>query len=87
MIQTTVHLQCFCGVVQKTTKNLMVWSSGDTQKLESHLMLTLVLLNKDAKPTSNFQPIRLLDLDFCYKFTFLMANSADPDQLASSEAN
>ena len=33
--------------------------------------------------TSNFQPIRLLDLDCCYKFTYLMANSADPDQLAS----
>ena len=38
-------------------------------------------------PTSNFQPIRLLDLVCCYKFTYLMANSADPDQLASSEAN
>ena len=38
-------------------------------------------------PTSNFQPIRLLDQDCCYKFAYLMANSADPDQLASSEAN
>ena len=38
-------------------------------------------------PTSNFQPIRLLDPDHCYKFTYLMANSADPDQLASEEAN
>ena len=35
-------------------------------------------------PTSNFQPIRLLDRDCCYKFTYLMANSADLDQLASS---
>ena len=33
-------------------------------------------------PTSNFQPVRLLDLDRCYKFTYLMANSADSDQLA-----
>ena len=33
-------------------------------------------------PTSNFQPIRLLDLDCCYKFIYLMANSVDPDQLA-----
>ena len=47
--------------------------------------LTLVLLNKDATPTSNFQPIRLLDPDFCNKFTYLMTNSADPDQLASSQ--
>ena len=47
--------------------------------------LTLVLLNKDATTTSNFQPVRLLDPDCCYTFTFLMANSADPDQLA--EAN
>ena len=38
-------------------------------------------------PTSNFQPIRLLDADCYYKFTYLTANSADPDQLASSEAN
>ena len=37
-------------------------------------------------PTSNFQPIRLLELD-CSKFTYLMTNSADPDQLASSEAS
>ena len=38
-------------------------------------------------PISNFQPIRLLDLDSSYKFWYLMANGADPDQLASSEAN
>ena len=36
-------------------------------------------------PISYFQPIRLLDPDCRYKFTYLMANSADPDQLASSE--
>ena len=34
-------------------------------------------------PTSNFQPIRLLDPDCCCTFTYLMANSADPDQLAT----
>ena len=34
-------------------------------------------------PTSNFQPVRLLDPNCCYKFTYLMANGADPDQLAS----
>ena len=38
-------------------------------------------------PFSNFQPIKLLDPDCCYKFTYSVANSADPDQLASSEAN
>ena len=31
-------------------------------------------------PTSTFQPIRLLDPDYGYKVTCLMANSADPDQ-------
>ena len=36
-------------------------------------------------PTSNFQPVRLLDLDYCYKFTYSVANSADPDQLASED--
>ena len=36
-------------------------------------------------PTSHFQPIRLLDPDCSYKFTQLMANSVNPDQLASSE--
>ena len=38
-------------------------------------------------PTSNFQPISLLDADCCYKLTYSVANSADSDQLASSEAN
>ena len=52
-----------------------------------NINLTPVMLNKLAMPTSNFQPIRLLYPDCCYKFTYLMANSADPDQLASSEAN
>ena len=36
---------------------------------------------------TNAMPIRLLDPGSWYKFTFLMTNSADPDQLASSEAN
>ena len=36
-------------------------------------------------PTSNFQPVRLLDPDCCYKFTYLMANSADPDQLGPTD--
>ena len=35
-------------------------------------------------PTSNFQPIRLLDPNCCNKFIYLVANSADPDQLASN---
>ena len=35
---------------------------------------------------SNFQPIRLPDPGW-YNFTYLIANSADPDQLAFSEAN
>ena len=50
--------------------------------------LTLVLLNKlRATLPFNSQPIRSLDPDCCYKFTYFMANSADPDLLASSEAN
>ena len=59
-----------------------------TSTVNNHIYsLTIVLLNKlDATPTSNFRPIRLLELDCCYKFTYLMANSAEPDQLASSEA-
>ena len=40
-------------------------------------------MNLDATPTSNFQPVKLNDPDCYYKFTYLMANSADPDQLAS----
>ena len=38
-------------------------------------------------PTSNFLRIRFLDLGCWYKLIYLMANSADRDQLASSEAN
>ena len=34
-------------------------------------------------PTSNCQPIRLLDPDSWYKFTYLMTNSVETDQLAS----
>ena len=34
-------------------------------------------------PTFNFQPIRLFDPDYCYKFTYLIVNSADPDQFRS----
>ena len=49
--------------------------------------LTLARLNKDATPTSNFQPIRLIDPGCWYKFKYRMANKADPDQLASSEAS
>ena len=32
-------------------------------------------------PASDFQLIRLLVPDCCYQFAYLMANSADPDQL------
>ena len=67
------HKSCLpCTSSRKSTKCLL------------SQVLTLVLLNKDATPTSNFQPIGLLDPDCCYKFTYLMATSADPDQLASS---
>ena len=51
------------------------------------VLLTLVKLNKDATPNSNFQPIRLLDPGCLYLFTYLMASRADPDKLTSSEAN
>ena len=33
--------------------------------------------------TSNFHAIILVDLDCFYKLTYLMANSADPNQLVS----
>ena len=47
------------------------------------MTLTLVLLNKlRCHAHFKFQPVSLLDLDCCYKFTYLMANNADPDQLA-----
>ena len=34
-------------------------------------------------PTSNFQPVRLFDPGFLCKFTYFMANCADPDQFKS----
>ena len=47
---------------------------GDIKHHTIPMTLTLVLLNKlSASPTSNFQPIKLLDPDCCYKFTYLMA--------------
>ena len=44
-------------------------------------------LIKMPHPLIIFQPIRLLDLGYGYKCTYLVTNSADPDQLASEEAN
>ena len=38
-----------------------------------------MLNNKDATPTSNCHPTRLLNSNFWYKFTYQMTNSADPD--------
>ena len=35
---------------------------------------------EEATPISNFQLIRLLNPNCWYKFTYIMANSADPDQ-------
>ena len=46
-----------------------------------------MLNNKGATPTSNFQPIRLIDPVCQYKFTYLIPKSVDPNQLASLEAN
>ena len=65
------------------------WIGLRSGKVEHSDVLTLVMLNdlKEAMLTSNFQPIKLLHLDCWHKFTYLMANSADSDQLASSEAN
>ena len=48
--------------------------------------MTYYLLNP-CHATPNFKPIRLLDSGCWYNFTCLVANSIDPDQLASSEAN
>ena len=47
-------------------------------------MFTLVMLNKDATPISNCQPVRLPKTDCGYKFHILMKNCADPNHLASS---
>ena len=44
-------------------------------------------INCDAMPASNCQPVVLLAPGCWYKFTYLMTNNADPDQLASEEAN
>ena len=45
------------------------------------------MLNKSrCHACFHFQPIRLLDPGCWYKFTYWMTNSADPDQVASSEA-
>ena len=42
-----------------------------------------MLNNLGCHAPSNFQPIELLDPACGIKFTYLMTNSADPDQLAS----
>ena len=40
-------------------------------------------INLAATPTSNFQLVGLLDPECCYKFTYLVAGSVGPDQLAT----
>ena len=58
------------------------------QRSRSSSTLTFVLLNKlRCHAHFKFSANQILDPDCCYKFTYFMANSADPDQLASSEAN
>ena len=51
--------------------------------------IILLTLDRDARNTSYFHPIRLLDPGCWYKSTYmymyLIINSADPDQMASSE--
>ena len=44
-------------------------------------------MNNDATPTSNYQQIKFLDPDCCYKFTYGLANCADSVQMASEKPN
>ena len=67
---------------------LFLFGYGAKQgKMES--VHNLISLNSVSlvTPTFNFQSIRIHDPGCWYKFTNLMTNSADPDQLASGEAN
>ena len=82
----STHSICWHGEKKNIStfqlKRCLIWSYD---KVLCCKFLTLfMLINYDAIPTSNFQPIRLLDLHCCYKFSYLMANRADPDQLASA---
>ena len=98
----TIVLQCYKEVVvyltsmSKNILNKFILLPADVSKNRSitdwvdpdHTLYSSAHdLGLYCLPTSNFQPVRLLDPDCCYKFAYLMANSADPDQLASEEAN
>ena len=65
------------------TYDAVLWQ----HKLKRFIQPMPCWINYDATPSSNCQPITFLDPDCCYTFTDWMANSADPDHLASSEAN
>ena len=80
------HELCFLGEIRKIFIWIPLLSGAMFMGKSTYIKsLTLVMLKKLRCHThSNFQPIRLLDPDCCYKFEYLMANSADPDQLASS---
>ena len=45
-----------------------------------HMQTVKAQISLHILPTSNFQPIKVLDPDCCYKFKYIMANSADLDQ-------
>ena len=63
------------------------WLLQKPTDLDLHCLPLSCWINYDAMPTSNCQPIRLLDPDCWHKFIYWMANSADSDRMASSEAN
>ena len=75
---------------------IMLYMAPDTTSIQRNIFLISLQkhndplpfwINQDATPPSNFQPVRLLDPGCWYKFTYWMTNIADPDQLASWEAN
>ena len=53
-------------------------------RMKCQVLFSLNITNKKIKMSSVV--IRLLDPGCGYKFSYLMTNCADPDQLASSEA-
>ena len=86
----------------KMCRHILVYTSVQSHQVQSHwefifhkyiytkylVAFSLIMLNK-LRCHNHFycQPMRLLNPDSWYKFTYWITNSVDPDQLASSEAN
>ena len=84
VVKFSIHLNRHVFVISAKTVYPVFITVKDQISLYIHTGCSeTFLINQDATPTSNCQPITFLDQDCWYKFTYWTANSEDPDHLAN----